>query len=46
MVLLTRSLVFLVLGIIAGGGIFLAMWDMPPPSAEVVKVIPNERFQR
>lgn len=44
MVWLTRVLVFLVLAVVIGGGIFLATWDMPPPSAQVEKVIPNERF--
>lgn len=42
--MLTRVLVILVLAVIVGGGIFLATWDMPPPSAQVEKTIPNERF--
>ncbi len=42
--MLTRVLVILVLAVIVGGGVFLATWDMPPPSTQVEKVIPNERF--
>jgi len=46
MVFLTRLLVFLVLLVIVGGVVFLATWDMPPPSATTEKVIPNDRFER
>ncbi|MFA7429152.1 MAG: hypothetical protein WCZ23_03235 [Rhodospirillaceae bacterium] len=42
--MLTRVLVILVLAVIVGGGVFLATWDMPPPSAQVEKIIPNDRF--
>ncbi len=31
---------------LVGGGVFLMTWDIPPPSAEIEKVIPNERFPR
>lgn len=31
--------------IVLGGVVFLATWDMPPPTATTEKVIPNERFQ-
>ncbi len=27
-----------------GGAVFLLTWDIPPPSAPIKKVIPNERF--
>ena len=33
----------LVLSLI-GSAIFLLTWDIPPPSAPIKKVIPNERF--
>jgi len=33
----------LVLSLI-GGTIFLLTWNIPPPSAPIEKVIPNERF--
>jgi len=26
--------------------VFLMTWDIPPPSGEIEKVIPNERFPR
>jgi hypothetical protein len=31
---------------LVGGLVFLSMWDIPPPSKQVEKVIPNDRFQR
>lgn len=41
------KLVFLVLLLaIAGGGVFLATWDIPAPMASVEKEIPNDRFPR
>ncbi len=35
----------LLLSLVAGG-VFLMTWDIPPPSAEVEKVIPDDRFPR
>ena len=31
---------------LAGGGVFLATWEIPAPTAKVEKVIPDERFPR
>ena len=31
---------------IAGGLAYLATWDIPPPSAPVEQIIPNDRFPR
>jgi hypothetical protein len=31
---------------LAGGGMFLATWEVPAPTAKVEKVIPDERFPR
>lgn len=42
---LVRVVAVLLVLAIGGGMIFLAAWDMPAPSAPVVKVIPNDRFQ-
>lgn len=42
---LTRYLLVLMLLAIAGGTVFLVTWEIPPPSAEVEIVIPDERFQ-
>ena len=39
-------LVVLLLAVVVGGGVFLAMWDVPPPSAKIEKVIPDERLPR
>ncbi len=39
-------LVVLVLAVIVGGGIFLATFDLPPPSAQVEKVIPDDKLPR
>jgi hypothetical protein len=35
----------LLIGIV-GGGLFLATWKIPAPTATVEKVIPNDRFPR
>lgn len=33
------------LGGLAAGGVFLMTWDIPAPTHQVEKVIPNERFE-
>ena len=38
-------LLLLLAGVI-GGVAFLLTWDIPPPSQQVEKVIPNERFDQ
>lgn len=43
---LTGVLVIVVLAVVVGGGIFLATWDLPPPSSQVEKVIADERLPR
>jgi len=43
---LSRIIALLVLAVIVAAGVFLATWQIPPPSARVEKVIPNERFPR
>ena len=42
------SLIALVVvaGLIVSGGFFLLTWDIPPPSAPVERVLPDERFPR
>jgi hypothetical protein len=42
----SRVLLFLVLVGLLGGAVFLATWEIPPPSATVEKVISNDRFPR
>ncbi|MBB6210770.1 hypothetical protein [Novispirillum itersonii] len=46
MAFMTRAALIMVLVLVVGGVGFLATWDMPPPSAHVEKVIPNDRFKR
>jgi hypothetical protein len=36
----------IVILVLIGGGIFLAVWDIPSPSKPVEKVIPDARFPR
>lgn len=31
---------------VAGGGLFLVTWEIPPPTTQVEKVIPDENFPR
>jgi small neutral amino acid transporter SnatA (MarC family) len=38
--------IFVLLAVIVGGGVFLATWDIPAPSARVEKVLPDDRFPR
>ena len=43
--LLRILLIVLVLSIV-GGLVFLAMWDIPAPTARVEKVIPDDRLPK
>ena len=43
---LSRIVLLVVLGVLIGGGVFLATWDIPAPLATIEKVIPDERFRR
>ena len=40
----TVGFVLLIALLVLGGGIFLAEWTPPVPSAPVSKVIPSDRF--
>jgi hypothetical protein len=46
MSIISRVLLVLVVVGLLGGAAFLATWEIPPPSATVKKVIPNDRFPR
>jgi hypothetical protein len=35
-----------VLVAVAGGGLFLITWDIPPPTTQVEKILPDESFPR
>ncbi|MFQ5955619.1 MAG: hypothetical protein ACE5JZ_11200 [Kiloniellales bacterium] len=41
-----RVFLLLLLAGLVGGGVFLAMWEIPPPSARVEQVISDDRFAR
>ncbi len=43
---IAKVLTVAILLILGGGAVFLATWDMPPPSQKVEKVIPNEKILR
>ncbi|MBV8091016.1 MAG: hypothetical protein JO139_15880 [Alphaproteobacteria bacterium] len=43
---LTIALVIVIALLLLGGGIFLALWNPPTPSAPVQKVLPDARFPR
>jgi len=43
---LSVTLIVLLVLLLAGGGVFLAMWKIPAPVANVEKVIPDDRFPR
>ncbi|MCZ6447915.1 MAG: hypothetical protein V3U99_07100 [Alphaproteobacteria bacterium] len=43
---ISKVLTVAILLILGGGAVFLATWDMPPPSQKVEKVIPNEKILR
>jgi len=43
---LTKLFFFLLLIGCAGGGVFLATWDIPAPTAPVSKALSDDRFPR
>lgn len=43
---LTTFIAVAVLALLGAGAAFLATWEIPPPSAAVEKVIPDDRFTR
>jgi len=43
---ISRLVFFLVVLIIAGGGVFLATWDIPAPAQKIEKVLPDDRFPK
>ena len=40
-----KWLLILIVVVAVGGVAFLATWDMPAPSTQVEKIIPNDRFE-
>ena len=43
---LLRILLIVLALVIVGGLVFLAVWDIPAPTARVEKVIPDERLPK
>lgn len=43
---LSRLFALLVLAALIGGAIFLATWDIPPPTATMTTDLPDDRFPR
>lgn len=43
---INRFLLVLLLVIVLGGGVFLVTWDIPPPTARVEHVLPDNQFPR
>jgi len=42
----TRFLLLLIFLAIIGGGVFLAMWDIPAPTTTIQKTIDDDRLPR
>ena len=43
---INRVLVVLLVVLALGGTVFLATWEIPPPTARVERVLPDEQFPR
>jgi len=43
---INRVLVVLFLVVVLGGTVFLATWEIPPPTARVERVRPDDQFPR
>lgn len=43
---LSRVLLVVLLVLVLGGVIFLITWDIPPPTAEIERVIPDDKLPR
>ena len=43
---LLKVLLIVLALVIVGGLVFLAMWDIPAPTARIEKVIPDERLPK
>lgn len=43
---INRVLVVLFVVVVLGGTVFLATWEIPPPTARVERVLPDDQFPR
>jgi hypothetical protein len=46
MMKLTLGIAVVAIVALLAGGVFLATWDIPAPSATVEKTVPDDRFPR
>jgi hypothetical protein len=46
MSIISRIVVAVLLAVVLGGTVFLVTWDIPPPTARVERVLPNDQFPR
>ncbi|MFQ5985025.1 MAG: hypothetical protein ACE5LL_05860 [Alphaproteobacteria bacterium] len=43
---LSQILILFVVSVVLGLGVFLMTWDIPPPTATVERVLPDEHFPK
>jgi len=43
---MTVIVLVLLAGLVVSGGVFLLVWDIPPPTQNVEKVLADDRFPR
>jgi hypothetical protein len=43
---INRFLIVLLLVLVLGGTVFLVTWEIPPPTAHVERVLPDDTFPR
>jgi hypothetical protein len=43
---INRFLIVLLLVLVLGGTVFLVTWEIPPPTARVERVLPDDNFPR
>jgi hypothetical protein len=46
MATINRLLLVLLLVMVLGGTVFLVTWEIPPPTARVERVVPDDMFPR
>ena len=42
----SKLTILLIVALVAGGTVFLATWDIPAPTKQVEKVLPDNQFPR
>ena len=43
---INRMLLVLLLVLVLGGTVFLVTWDIPPPTARIERVVPDDQLPR